>query len=73
MYTYQSTGPEMMEDLMETRDAHGHANRPMTFYIGERPVEIGEFGNYRGEEGSYAQMGTWTGVEDAPLVLQIIE
>lgn len=73
MYTYQSTGPEMMEDLLETRDAHGHANRPMIFYIGEKPVDIGTFGNFQGDENSYVQMGLWTEVDHAPLVVQIIE
>ena len=63
----------MMEHLFEVRNEEDLQFRPMTFYIGERPVEIGEFGNYRGKEGSYVQMGTWREVDDAPLVVQIIE
>ncbi|SEP62681.1 M56 family metallopeptidase [Neolewinella agarilytica] len=72
-YIYRSTGPEMMDDLFAMRDKHGYSDHEMVFFIGERPVDIGEFGNYVGGADSYVQMGTWTEIDHAPLVLQIVE
>lgn len=61
------------EELLKLAEEEGLNNRPLTFYVNDMPVDVGEFSNFKGGPDAYMQIGAEMGGVATSVVLQIID
>ncbi|WP_020571870.1 M56 family metallopeptidase [Neolewinella persica] len=73
VYTYKAVHAGMVEGFEAMLMERGLGDRPRQFYVNDLEVTREFFTSYQGGKYAYVRIGGWSGRENTPVILEIVD